>query len=130
MITGVLYLITDRNLALSQKDVTSFIDVIENPIELIDTTAPNFVQFFDLLNYIVRTKFVVNCYHKLLSKEKVGMTHTQTQHCLNTVTDRLKQQLYTGILPPNYSALTCLNGEIILNGSHHCLFNRIKDMIR
>jgi hypothetical protein len=61
VITGILHLITDKNLSLTQKDVISFANVIENPIELIDTSGPTFIQFFDLLNHIVRIKFVIKC---------------------------------------------------------------------
>jgi hypothetical protein len=128
VITGILYVITDKNLSLIQKDVISFANVIENPIELIDTSGPTFIQFFDLLNHIVRIKFVIKCYHKLLKKEKAGITRTQTKDCLKMIIDRLKHNLYKGFLPPNYSALTCLNCGIILNGTPYCLFHRIEDM--
>ena len=130
MITGVLYLITDRNLSLTQKDVNSFSNVIENPIQVIDTTGPNFIQFFDLLNHIIQTKFVINYYYKLLKKGKSDITDGQIKHCLNMIIDRLKHHLYKGILPPNYFALTCLNCQIILNDALNCVFHRIQDMIK
>jgi hypothetical protein len=63
-----------------------------------------------------------------LKKGKAGITRTQIKDCLKMIIDRLKHNLYKGFLPPNYSALTCLNCQIILNGTPYCLFHRIEDM--
>ena len=126
----MLYLISDRNLSLSERDVIAFTNVIENPIELVDTTSSNFIRFFDLLNHVIQNKFVIDCYHRIISKEKRGVTCLEIQHCLHFIADQLKNQLYIGILPSNYCALTCLNCQIILNGSTNCLFHRVEEMVR
>lgn len=126
----MLYLVTNKSLYWSNKEVLGFFNVIENPIMLIDTTSPAFKRFFSLLNHIVGIKFVVNCYYELMKHENDNITFNQVGDYLRIIVSQIQNELYIAVLPSNYCALTCFNGQILLNGAHNCLFHHIEDMIK
>ncbi|CAM4978039.1 unnamed protein product [Rotaria socialis] len=129
VITGVLYLVTNKNLVWSHKEVVAFYNTLENPIELIDTTGGTFRKFFDLLKHVVEVKFVIDCYHELVQQENQNVTSDQVRYYLGVIVDKLQRELYVGVLPSNYCALTCFDCQILLNGAQNSLFYHMVDMI-
>lgn len=57
-------------------------------------------------------------------------TLDQIKDSLKFIINKLEHELYVGVLPANYCALTCFNCQIILNEAANCLLNQIHDMIK